>query len=309
MAKTILDSSDPGYRYGKPENVQMTQARLSCSNWVAFVNILADVVTPYSDEDSGKIYPWLLEGSRKEVRKIHGGTGASPKLFHTLAQITHLSLRLSQCPDDPVIILAAERIEKRLSSFHQWSDLSPGYPILETLISDCDRFMDTETNKVNDPAMLTDLTGHAWIAAAQIYLQCRLYRRPRSHPAVVEALQKLIRCIELMPFSGVLFTAQAPFFAIFIMALIAMGENRKVGTEWFETVCLAAGDRSSVPPLWESLKRIWAWMDNGAEGDSGLVEDPLFLVDEEEKELGERAAWWEQMVGWVVEHEGVLSLV
>lgn len=287
----------------------MTQARLSCSNWIAFVNILADVVTPYSSEDNGKIYPWLLEGTRMEVRKIHGGTGASPKLFHTLAQITHLSLRLSQCPDDLVITLAAERIAKRLNNFHQWSDLSPGYTDLETLIIDCGGCLDAATRKVNDAAMLTDLTGHAWIAAAQIYLQCRLYRRPRAHPAVSEALRKLIRCIELMPFSGVLFTAQAPFFAIFIMALVAISEDRKVGREWFETVCVTAGDRSSVPPPWESLKRTWAWMDGEVEGDAGLIEDPVVLEGEEEKELGQRAAWWEQMVERVVKHEGILSLV
>lgn len=287
----------------------MTQARLSCSNWIAFVNILADVVTPYSSEDDGQIYPWLLGGTRTEARKIHGGTGASPKLFHTLAQITHLSLRLSQCPDDLVITLAAERIAKRLSNFHQWSDLSPGYSDLEALISDCGECLDAATGKVNDAAMLTDLTGHAWIAAAQIYLQCRLYRRPRAHRAVVEALHKLIRCIELMPFSGILFTAQAPFFAIFVMALVATGEDRNIGREWFETVCVAAGDRSSVPPLWESLKRTWAWMDGEIEDDAGLIEDPVGFEEEEEKELGQRTAWWEQLVEWVVKHEGILSLV
>lgn len=72
-----------------------------------------------------------------------------------------------------------------------------------------------------------------------------LRRLPRMHPTVREYLSKLIKCIELMPFSGPLFTAQAPFFPIFIMALVTVTpEDRRVATGWFETVVSGAGDRS-----------------------------------------------------------------
>jgi hypothetical protein len=93
-AKLILDHSDPGYRYWKPENVQSSGARVSNANRVAYVNILAQPVTALKAEDTDKLYPWLLEGTAREVRKIHGGTGVSPKLLHTYAQITHFAARM-----------------------------------------------------------------------------------------------------------------------------------------------------------------------------------------------------------------------
>lgn len=173
IAKRILDASDPGYRYWKPENVQMSQARLSLSNWSAYANILAEPVTSLSQYGSGKIYPWLLEGTPENIRKIHGGTGTSPKLLHTFAQITHLAARLDRHPDSTVVLLGAQEIDSRLKNFRQWSDLSAGYESAEALFGDC---IPDASGKVNSAAKITDLTGHAWLAAAQIYLSCRFYR-------------------------------------------------------------------------------------------------------------------------------------
>lgn len=79
---------------------------------------------------------------------------------------------------------------------------------------------------------------------AQIYLQVRFYKKPCSHPDVREPLGILIRCVECMPFSGPLFTSQAPFGPIFIMGLVAQGEDRRVARSWFDTVASRSGCRS-----------------------------------------------------------------
>jgi Fungal specific transcription factor domain len=98
-ARAILDHSDPGYKYHRPEHVETSNARHSMSNWIAYLHILAEAVTPLKSNDSGKIYPWLIHGGKNQTRKIHGGTGASPKLLHTFAQITHLSAGLKEVSD------------------------------------------------------------------------------------------------------------------------------------------------------------------------------------------------------------------
>ncbi len=91
LAKSILDHSDPGYRYWKVANVQTTTARLANANWAAFACILAQPVTPLKREEGDNPFSWLLQGTEREVRKIHGSTGLCPKLLHTFAQVTHLS--------------------------------------------------------------------------------------------------------------------------------------------------------------------------------------------------------------------------
>jgi len=48
-----------------------------------------------------------------------------------------------------------------------------------------------------------------------------------------------------MPYSGPLFTSQAPFFAIFIMALVSYeDDDRQIARDWFNTIVTGAGDRS-----------------------------------------------------------------
>ena len=90
-AKKILDLSAPGYHYRKNENVQSSMARVANANRVAFIDILAILVTPLNVDENDSMYSWLLEGTDKEVRKIHDSTGLCPKLLHTFAQITHLA--------------------------------------------------------------------------------------------------------------------------------------------------------------------------------------------------------------------------
>jgi hypothetical protein len=48
-----------------------------------------------------------------------------------------------------------------------------------------------------------------------------------------------------MPYGGVLFTSQAPFFCVFLVSLVAYRmENRAIVTDWFDTVLSAASCRS-----------------------------------------------------------------
>lgn len=70
-------------------------------------------------------------------------------------------------------IYAAKVISKGLKTFHQWSELSEGYPSAEELLRSCDL---DENGKVQTATKVTELTGETWVAAAQIYLHCRLLR-------------------------------------------------------------------------------------------------------------------------------------
>lgn len=104
LAKSILDKSDPGRRYRKIENAQSNSVRISNANWVAHVNILAQPVTPLKIEDTEPAYPWLLAGSERDRRKIHGGTGVCPKILHTFAQITRLAALMVEVSCIPATI-------------------------------------------------------------------------------------------------------------------------------------------------------------------------------------------------------------
>lgn len=92
--KHLLDKSDPGYRYQKPGNVQSSFMRYFMSNVQAQNEIFCQVASRLDLTQDECPYPWLLEGSYKEVRRIIGPTGLSPKLLHVFAQITHLTAEL-----------------------------------------------------------------------------------------------------------------------------------------------------------------------------------------------------------------------
>ncbi|KAL8714149.1 MAG: hypothetical protein Q9220_001877 [cf. Caloplaca sp. 1 TL-2023] len=243
-AKKILDNSDPGYRYWKPGNVQSSNARLSNGSLIALYDITSQPMMPLEAAEEKCPYSWLLEGTEKDVRKIHGLTGMSSKLLHSYAQITHLAARLKQEPDSLVISLGAKKLEERLINFHQESDLSRGYPSAEALLASCELNID---GKIDSSIKMTELTGETYVEAAQIYLHCRLFRKPRKHPVVQERLNVLLRCIERTPATGELFTAQAPLFPVFIAGLVAFrAEDRQVVRDWFEATL--SGSRGVSTP-------------------------------------------------------------
>lgn len=96
VAKKILDCTSPGFQYSEVENTQISKLRMANANVVAKIDICALPVTQLEIEDSSKLYTWLLEGNDKDVRKIDGFSGVSPKMLHMIAQITQLTARLEK---------------------------------------------------------------------------------------------------------------------------------------------------------------------------------------------------------------------
>lgn len=64
-------------------------------------------------------------------------------------------------------------ITTRLENFWQWSDLSEGHASSQDLIDSCNL---DENGKVFSPVKVTELIAETYVAAAQIYLFCRLLR-------------------------------------------------------------------------------------------------------------------------------------
>lgn len=95
-ARLLLDRADPGYRYWKAENVQSSAARIGNANWVAYTEVCAQPVAPLTEEHTQNLFSWLLAGSEKDVHKIHGVTGVSPKLLHLCSQVTYFAALLKK---------------------------------------------------------------------------------------------------------------------------------------------------------------------------------------------------------------------
>ena len=103
-ASKILDATDPGYRYYKPYNVQVTSARIGNAINIARFAIFGLPLTPLGIANtSNNKFGWLLYGTEAEVRKIHGSCGYSPKLLHTWAQITHWTAKFAEVRNTTVI--------------------------------------------------------------------------------------------------------------------------------------------------------------------------------------------------------------
>ncbi|EZF24706.1 hypothetical protein H112_02812 [Trichophyton rubrum D6] len=295
LAKSILDNSDPGYRYWRPDNTQYSAARHGYANWVALACILSELVTPLASRGNPNAYGWLLAGTQKESWKINGGTGLCPKLLHIISQITYLSVLVKE-DSSMAPIYAAKVISKGLKTFHQWSELSDGYPSAEELLRSCDL---DKNGKVQTATKVTELTGETWVAAAQIYLHCRLRRKPRHHPDVQKTAKVLWKCVTMMPYSGTLFTSQAPFCPIFIASLVSIEKkDRMIAEEWFTTVGLKGKCRSSVPPVWAAVQAMWTWMDGGG----------VSHVFDEGVPVHKRPSWWESMVDQLIATVGYVSL-
>jgi Fungal specific transcription factor domain len=242
LASTILDSTDPGYRYYKAGNVQASNARISNTIIVGRAAILVLTVLPLNVDNTKQKFNWLLHGSERESRKIHGGCGLSPKLLHHFSQITHIAASLGEDPEGPMIGMYAEKLEQRLQNLRQWSELSHGYNSVQALFDAC---ILNEEGAVETASQMTDLTGEAWRVAAQIYLQCRLLRLPRTHPKVIQHVHLLAGIVRRMPCAGPLFTAQAPFLPVFLLGLVStLPEHRDAARQWFETVITASSCRS-----------------------------------------------------------------
>jgi hypothetical protein len=64
-------------------------------------------------------------------------------------------------------------IRDKLADLRQWSSLSQGHDSTAKLMESC---LLGEDGKVSDPVSVTELSAHAWVPAAEIYLHCRVFR-------------------------------------------------------------------------------------------------------------------------------------
>lgn len=311
LATRILDSSDPAYTYASPENVQFARARPQLANRVCLDSVLSPCVYPLDPSTSKCQYPWLLRGTEPEQRKINGFTGLSSLLMHYFAKITHLSARRYKYPSSDVIPTVGHAIEKVLNNFWQWSELNKtGYKSAQDMLDSCVLELD-EAGKVTTKEKVTDLVGESYVAAAQIYLQCRLFRRRRTSPIVQSLLRKLLRTVELQPTSGKLFTAQTPLFSVVIGGIVAYKpEDRKVIRDWVDPICV--GSRGNVPPAWRAMQFIWEWLDECEDDSEEEVDDELDEdgdYDMQARDVRDNCdAWWETLVGELSARYGRVNL-
>ncbi|KAH7327172.1 fungal-specific transcription factor domain-containing protein [Rhexocercosporidium sp. MPI-PUGE-AT-0058] len=300
LAEQILAKSDPLYRYRYPSNVQCSLARDQLGNKIALYNIMSATMWPLDPNEERCPFVWLLEGEEVDLRKIKGCTGLSPRLVHTFAQITHLSAKLFKDPTRLTAQKLGRAIGERLNNFWQWSELSLGYPTSLDLMNSC--ILD-ENGHVSDATKATELLAETYTAAGQIYLYCRLMRKPRNHPIVQQTVRRLLWCLSCLPTSGPLFTGQHAQLRVVIAATVATTvAHRSQIKDWFEG--LVQGTRGNVPPVWRAVKYMWDWQDrrfsSSESSDSTFSSD--FAVEENSD------PWWEEMVGHIFVKEGKLNL-
>lgn len=297
LIKTLLDKSDPGYRFRHPENVQSSMNRYVMSHYRMKSLILSDTCAPLEDEYDENAYSWLLEGNEKEVRRITGLAGCCAKLLHVYAQITRLCAQALHIQQAPVVYAAGKIILERLSNFQQWADtMETPFASPEHLFTACESDLD-EDGKVQTAALSVALNAESHVQAAKIYLLCRLFRKPREHPSVQEALQSLLKCTNYVPLDGPLYTAQDSLYGLAMAGLVAVSdEDRAVVRGQFAP--LEMGPRGNDTPVWRMLEQLWRWFD----------QKPLSDLDDD-KPIAEKDPWWENMVSYIYEQEGRLSLL
>ncbi|KAF4125638.1 hypothetical protein GMORB2_0882 [Geosmithia morbida] len=325
-----LQMTDPGSRFWQPNNVQLTSLRISQSIIVGRAVILAQPMMPlpepgdFDPRREAKRFGWLLYGTEKEMYEIHGGCGFSKRLLYVLSQVTSCASRLMQESESPIAPVTAEFLLKELDGMRQWSNESQSWEIARASLQTIEWVRSLPAGFIiNSSSSMTDVTAEAWRVAAIIYLQCRAMRYddagdsttanplrwslkalvleadrtttrlPRNHPEVLGNLHDLAQCIRIMPTSGSHFTAQAPLFPVFLLGLLGTDpQHVAVSRNWFEQVVITPV-RSSVPPLWSALQRIWEWMP---------TEIPIDYADLP-KAIGKRTPWWEHLVARVHEKE------
>lgn len=298
----FLQATDQGLRFWKRSNAQLSSLRVSQAVIVGRALILAQPMMKLTSpemldpEYEASRFGWLLYGTERDMYEIHGGCGFSKKLLHIFSQITYCAARLQQDPHNVVTPTTTHYLYSELVMMRQWSSESKDWEAARAASSVIEWARSLPFGHVvSSSAEMTDVTAEAWRLAAIIYLQCRVLRFPRNHPVVVETLSDLAQCIRIMPTSGYHFTAQAPLFPVFLLGMLATDvELRNVSRTWFEEV-VSTPVRSSVPPLYEVLQRIWQWIDTSVP--LPPLEQPVNVV------VGLRPAWWEAIVHQVDKRE------
>ncbi|UNI22670.1 hypothetical protein JDV02_008536 [Purpureocillium takamizusanense] len=302
QGELFLQATDQGSRFWKRSNAQLSSLRISQSIIVGRAVILAQPMTElpapatFDPEAEASRFGWLLYGSESDMYQIHGGCGFSKKLLHIMSQITYCAARLQQDPENIVVPMTTQYLLKELVQMRQWSSESKDWKSAKAGPSVADWLRGMPAGyQIDTSAEMTDVTAEAWRLTAIIYLQCRVLRLPRSHPEVLATMSDLAACIKVMPTSGFQFTAQAPLFPVFLLGLLATRPSHRAASKtWFDEV-VSTPVRSSVPPLYEALQRIWQWIDN--------VIAITTSTSVEAEPIGHRFAWWEQLVAEVTDRE------
>ncbi|EXK78861.1 hypothetical protein FOQG_16491 [Fusarium oxysporum f. sp. raphani 54005] len=301
QAADFLRATDPSQRYLEDKNTQCGSLRISQSIIVGRAVILAqsmealpapNTMNPEVESDN---FRWLTYVSKEDMDEIHGGCGFSKKLLQVMSQVTYCAARLQQEPKSEVVPITAKFILRKLEDMRQWSREGKDWETAQNGCPTIEWVREVDGMKIDSSQIMTEVTAEAWRIAAIIYYQCRLLRLPRNHPDVLAKLEDLAKCIKIMPTSGPHFTAQAPLLPVFFLGLLATTpEHKDIAKDWFEDVVLTPV-RSTVPPLYEALKRIWEWIDKKVP----IQSDPTDLT----KDISERVPWWENVVANVLDKE------
>ncbi|KAL7951701.1 fungal-specific transcription factor domain-containing protein [Trichoderma barbatum] len=301
----FLESIDEGSRFWSKSNIQLSSLRISQSIIVGRAVVLSQLMTTlpspstFDPEKEAARFGWLLYGDMRDMYEIHGGCGFSKKLLHSMSQISYCAARLYQDPESSVIPLTAQFLLSELLDMRQWSSAQGSLPWEEAKTQPQTIEMvraAPEGFVIELASHMTEVTAEAWRIAAVVYLQCRALRIPRNHPEVLSNLNDLAKCINIMPTSGYNFTAQAPLFPVFLLGMLAtVSGHVSVAQTWFEKVT-STPVRSSVPPLYDALKRIWMWID----AEPALMPPVNGKLDED---IGKRFPWWEHLVKRVQDNE------
>ena len=289
----------------------MTNARRHIGGWLEQSSVFSAVTRKLDTAHTKNHLKWLLEGGTDDKRRIGAHMGMAPMLLHRLSQITHFCAKLAevgfyaieephclifrQDPTSDVYPKAVEFIMNEIKTFHQWSELSPDYRYesKQQLLDSC--ILD-EDGRVTDAARATLLGAEAHAASIRIYLHCRFLRKPRQHPDVRAELRTLLRCLDMLPSSGNLFTAQSPFFGVCMAGFVAYRPvDREIVRQWFLVV--VDGARGNVPPAWSAIQSLWKWHDSQDQVTWVGDHVPIYL----------RPAWWEDMVEEFWRCEGILT--
>ncbi|KAK5995124.1 hypothetical protein PT974_03518 [Cladobotryum mycophilum] len=296
QSEYFLEATDQGSRFWRKSNVQLSSLRISQSIIVGRAVVLAQPMMPlphpesFDPEEEASRFGWLLYGTDQDMFEIHGGCGFSKRLLHIMSQITYCAARLQQDSESTMVPVTAKFLLGELQDMRQWSSESNGWDEAKGNPQTVEWVRGVPEGFVIDSSShMTNVTAEAWRLAAMIYLQCRALRLPRTCQAVVNNMTDLAKCIRIMPTSGTHFTAQAPLFPVFLLGLLAANEDhRRVSETWFSLV-VSTPVRSSVPPLYDALQRVWCWIDNEPK-----ITPPADCTIPDA--IRERHPWWEDLV-------------
>lgn len=183
QAESILQRTDPGNRFYKESNVQVSALRLSQSVIVGRAVILAQPMMPlpalatFDPIAETSRFGFLLYGSKADMFEIHGGCGFSKRVLYVFNQVSYCSTRLLQDGETPIVPVAADLLYDQLLNLHQWSSEYETWEDAQSKRQPIEWIRETdESYIVQEAEVMTEVTAEAWRLAAMVYLQCRLFR-------------------------------------------------------------------------------------------------------------------------------------